>query len=67
MSLSKLWTPVYHIIGLIVFRYVLDQILSGETTETVVENIHEYLSTIGENVREGKTKLDDFIVFKVVP
>jgi DNA polymerase alpha subunit A len=47
------------------FRYVLEQILSGEATETVVELIHEYLATIGENVREGKIKLDEFIVFKV--
>jgi hypothetical protein len=46
-------------------RFVLEQILSGEATETVVENIHEYLSTVGTNVREGKAKLDEFIVFKV--
>lgn len=30
-----------------------------------MENIHEYLSIIGENVRGGKIKLDDFIIFKV--
>lgn len=47
------------------FRYVLEQILSGESTEVVVEQIHEYLTTIGKNVNEGKVKLDDFIVFKV--
>ncbi len=47
------------------FRYVLEQILSGESTEIVVEQIHEYLTTIGKNVNEGKVKLDDFIVFKV--
>ncbi|KAG5643370.1 hypothetical protein DXG03_001018 [Asterophora parasitica] len=47
-----------------VSQYVLDQILSGEATENVVENIHDYLRAIGENVREGKTKIDDFIVFK---
>ncbi|KAH8116362.1 hypothetical protein DFH11DRAFT_1580132 [Phellopilus nigrolimitatus] len=47
-----------------VSQYVLNQILSGEATETVVENIHEYLSTIGENVRGGKTGLEEFIVFK---
>lgn len=44
---------------------MLEQILSGEATETVVEQIHEYLTTIGENVRAGKMPLDDFIVFKV--
>ena len=30
----------------------------------VVENIHEYLTTVGEDVRAGKVKLDDFIIFK---
>ncbi|KAK0497423.1 hypothetical protein EDD18DRAFT_1162173 [Armillaria luteobubalina] len=45
-------------------QYVLEQILSGESTEVVVEQIHEYLTTIGKNVNEGKVKLDDFIVFK---
>lgn len=43
----------------------MEQILSGKATENVVENIHEYLTTIGENVRGGKTKVDDFIIFKV--
>ncbi|KAK0207637.1 hypothetical protein IW262DRAFT_1418425 [Armillaria fumosa] len=47
-----------------VSQYVLEQILSGESTEVVVEQIHEYLTTIGKNVNEGKVKLDDFIVFK---
>ncbi|TFK90825.1 hypothetical protein K466DRAFT_516455 [Polyporus arcularius HHB13444] len=47
-----------------VSQYVLEQILSGEATETVVENIHEYLTTIGEQVRAGKIKLDEFIIYK---
>lgn len=48
-------------------RYVLEQILSGEATENVVENIHEYLTTMGTSVREGKIKLDEFIIHKVCP
>jgi DNA polymerase alpha subunit A len=44
---------------------VLDQILCAEATEVVVANIHEYLSSVGQNVREGKAKIEDFIVFKV--
>lgn len=48
-----------------VSQYVLEQILSGEATETVVENIHDYLSTMSDDVRNGKVKLDDFIIFKV--
>jgi DNA polymerase alpha subunit A len=49
-----------------VHRYVLDQILSGNTTEEVVEAIHEYLQTISQNIRDGKIKMDEFIVFKVI-
>ncbi|EIW79037.1 hypothetical protein CONPUDRAFT_126817 [Coniophora puteana RWD-64-598 SS2] len=47
-----------------VSQYVLDQILSGEATEIVVEQIHEYLTSVSENVRSGKIKVDDFIIFK---
>ncbi|KAI0272419.1 hypothetical protein BC834DRAFT_921889 [Gloeopeniophorella convolvens] len=47
-----------------VSQYVLDQILSGEATEIVVERIHEYLTTMGEDVRSGKIKLDEFIIHK---
>jgi DNA polymerase alpha subunit A len=45
---------------------VLDQILSGEATETVIERIHEYLATMSEEVRAGKVPMDDFIIFKVI-
>ncbi|TCD69077.1 DNA-directed DNA polymerase alpha catalytic subunit pol1 [Steccherinum ochraceum] len=47
-----------------VSQYILEQILSGEATENVVENIHEYLTNIGADVRAGKVKLDEFIIFK---
>jgi DNA polymerase alpha subunit A len=47
-----------------VSQYVLDRILSGEPTEVVVERIHEYLTTISEDVRGGKIKLDEFIIHK---
>ncbi|KAH9479795.1 DNA polymerase alpha catalytic subunit [Psilocybe cubensis] len=47
-----------------VSQYVLEQILSGEATENVVENIHEYLTNIGESVRSGSIKMDDYIIFK---
>jgi len=46
-------------------RYVLEQILLGEPTEVVVESIHEYLTSISEQVQNGTTKLEDFNVFKV--
>ncbi|KIJ54743.1 hypothetical protein M422DRAFT_24648 [Sphaerobolus stellatus SS14] len=47
-----------------VSQYVLSQVLSGDDTETVVQHIHEYLTTIGENVRGGKIPLDEFIIHK---
>jgi len=47
-----------------VSQYVLDQILSGEATEVVVERIHEYLTAMGDDVRGGKIKLDEFIIHK---
>jgi hypothetical protein len=65
MSRSKYHYHSTTIIDLHFLRYVLEQILSGEATENVVENIHEYLTTVGENVRGGKTKVDEFIIFKV--
>jgi hypothetical protein len=43
----------------------LEQILSGEATETVIELIHQYLKMIREDVREDKIKFGEFIVFKV--
>ncbi|KAF8507515.1 hypothetical protein BU17DRAFT_78091 [Hysterangium stoloniferum] len=54
----------YSRISKTVSQYVLDQILSGEDTEVVVEKIHEYLATVGENVRSGKMAIEEFIIFK---
>jgi hypothetical protein len=34
-------------------------------TEIVVENIHEYLRSVGENIRAGHVKVEDYIIFKV--
>ncbi|KAJ7717680.1 DNA polymerase family B-domain-containing protein [Mycena metata] len=47
-----------------VSQYVLTQILSGDAQEDAVQNIHDYLATVGQNVREGKVKLDEFTVHK---
>jgi hypothetical protein len=46
-------------------RYVLDQILSREATEIMVEQIHEYMTNMAESIRGGKEKIDDFSIFKV--
>ena len=48
-------------------RDVLDMILSAKATETVIEEIHEYLVDLGEKIRGGLKPLDDYIVFKVSP
>ncbi|GAA6059765.1 hypothetical protein JCM10212_001973 [Sporobolomyces blumeae] len=46
-------------------KQVLDYILeSDEATEVVVDQIHEYLTELGENIKGGKVPLDDFIIFK---
>jgi DNA polymerase elongation subunit (family B) len=50
---------------LILQRNVLELILSGEATEIVVEQIHEYLRDMGNRVRGGKIKMEDFIINKV--
>ncbi|WFC99288.1 DNA-directed DNA polymerase [Malassezia yamatoensis] len=47
-----------------VSSYVLDQILSGEATEIVVEKIHEYLEQVGNDVRQNKIPLEDLIIYK---
>lgn len=44
--------------------YVLEQILSGDATETVVERIHEYLQQLASDVREGRIPLDDYVIYK---
>jgi hypothetical protein len=48
-----------------VYSAVLKEILSGEATEYVVSNIHNYLTTLGETVRTGSMPIDEFIIFKV--
>ncbi|SNX87111.1 related to POL1 - DNA-directed DNA polymerase alpha, 180 KD subunit [Melanopsichium pennsylvanicum] len=47
-----------------VSNYVLDQILSGQATELVVEHIHEYLSEMSVKIKSGEIGLDDFIIYK---
>jgi DNA polymerase alpha subunit A len=52
---------------LIYFSYVLTQILSSDNQdrEQVVENIHNYLRTVGEETRKGLIPMDKFVVNKV--
>lgn len=39
--------------------------MSGRPTEEVVNEVHEYLTTIGNDLREGRIDLDDLVVHKV--
>ncbi|KAJ3926048.1 MAG: hypothetical protein NXY57DRAFT_1115651, partial [Lentinula lateritia] len=47
-----------------VSQFVLEQILSGEVSEIVVEQIHDYLTCVGENVRGGTYRLDEYVINK---
>lgn len=40
-------------------------ILSAKATEVVIEEIHEYLTELGELIRSGQKPLDDYIIHKV--
>ncbi|GAA5981594.1 hypothetical protein JCM5350_008038 [Sporobolomyces pararoseus] len=46
-------------------KTVLDYLLgSDEATEVVIEQIHTYLTDLGEDIRAGKIPIDDFIINK---
>ena len=48
------------------FSFVLERILSGETTEIVLEQIQEYLTSLGNQVRDGQIPMEDFHIYKVI-
>ncbi|KAF9525116.1 hypothetical protein CPB83DRAFT_860041 [Crepidotus variabilis] len=54
----------YCVLSKKVSQYILDQILSGEATETVVEKMHEYLMRVNDDVRNAKIDVEEFIIFK---
>ncbi|BFZ06575.1 hypothetical protein BsWGS_09614 [Bradybaena similaris] len=45
-------------------KFVIDQILSGESREAVVENIHAKLQKVGDEVRQGELPLQLFYITK---
>ncbi|KAH9514082.1 DNA polymerase alpha catalytic subunit, partial [Bulinus truncatus] len=45
-------------------QFVLDEILSGESREKVVDKIHTYLQETGEKVRAGQILLESFYITK---
>ena len=46
-------------------QYCLNQILSGEAPELVVEKIHDYLRELGTKVRNGEFPVQKFIIYTV--
>lgn len=46
-------------------RRVLSFILSDKDREEVVNEIHEYLRQVGEEIRKGEVSLEKFIINKV--
>mmetsp|Transcript_9299 Transcript_9299/g.11634 ORF Transcript_9299/g.11634 Transcript_9299/m.11634 type:complete len:593 (-) Transcript_9299:354-2132(-) len=45
-------------------RYVLDRLLSGDHEELVVADIHIYLEKLGNDTRDGKLPVSDFVITK---
>ncbi|XP_056004368.1 DNA polymerase alpha catalytic subunit-like [Ostrea edulis] len=45
-------------------NYVVEQILSGDSRETIVENIHTKLMEVGEKVRNGKVAVELYHITK---
>lgn len=58
-------TFTYDFIDNFFCSFVVEQILSGETRETIVENIHSKLMEVGEKVRNGDVPIELYYITKV--
>lgn len=54
------WCPLSKNVG----NFVLKEILSGKQREDVVMSLNEYLSSVGSDMKTGKTPLADYIITK---
>ncbi|CAM9990149.1 unnamed protein product, partial [Choristocarpus tenellus] len=45
-------------------KFILDQILSGEARETVVEGIHDHLEALAASMRAGEVPVDKYVITK---
>jgi len=55
------WSAISHDVG----YHILNQILTMESRETLVEACHEYLRTMGQDITvDGKIKLEKFIIHR---
>lgn len=49
-----------------VSNFVLEQILSGANRDEILENIHQYLSRVGEETRGGLIPIEKFVINKAL-
>ena len=54
------WCPLSKTLG----NFVLNQILSGMQREDVIMKLNEYLSDVGQKLKNGEIPLSDFIITK---
>jgi DNA polymerase alpha subunit A len=54
------WCPLSKDAG----KFVVDQILSGQSREDIVLSIHDYMSTLADNIRKSAIDLQQFVVTK---
>ena len=48
-----------------IFSFAVTTILSGDLRENVVEKIHNHLIEVGEQVRDNKIQMEDYLITKV--
>ena len=46
--------------------FAVSTILSGDSRESVVEKIHNHLIEVGEQVRDNKIPMEDYLITKVL-
>ena len=54
------------LLKLIHCSFAVTTILSGDSRESVVEKIHNHLIEIGEQVRDNKIPMEDYLITKVL-
>ena len=61
----KLPIVAYNIYMIRGHSYVVDQILSGQQRETIVESIHAKLMEVGQKVNNGEIPIELYYITKV--
>ena len=62
---SGIIVALINLYGIILYRFVVTQILSGENREVIVETIHSKLMEVGEKVRNGEIPVELYHITKV--